>query len=203
MDAKQVLGEAWQAVEAAGLPEHVQAVALEQAVALITREVGAGNGKPVNPAPRPPSSAPAQINPDTARGEANLDEDEFFRKFAEESDVAEDVLRSVYHVKDESVRIAVSRKSLGTSIADKSRNLAALLLGPRYYVDGKPNVTVREVREAASSQFAFDPTRNLAKYLEAVPGTISVGQGNEKSVRGQSGKFDAPFKELVERLASR
>jgi len=203
MDLKQTIKEAWQAVDAAGLPEHVQPAALQSAIAAL-----AGPGVPAAPVAKP---KPPIVNRDdeTALGGAEteptggpIDEDEFFKKFAAESELEEDALRAVYYIKNGTVRIAGTKKSLGGSEAERNRTVALLSVGAKWYVDGKAAISITDIREAIKSA-GWEASRNLSKHLEGVEGTQVTGAGNDKGIRAQGGKFDAPFAATIERLAQK
>ncbi len=205
MDVKQVLREAWEAVESAGIPDSLYPVAFEQAVHLIAGTHPTKPASPVDESARDErtskSVAISRKDAGDSKGSAALiaDEDAFFATFASESKVDEEKLRKAYFVKDGRPRIALTKSKLGSTEADRNRAVATLLAGVRWYVDGKPAVGISEIRDAATA-IPYEVTRNLAKQLESVPGTMTVGAKNDKAVRVQSAKFDEPFNALIERL---
>lgn len=207
MDVKRVLSEAWQAVQAAEVPESLHVVAFEHAVQLIAET------RPIVPVPRgaeseqrgdrstpAPSSGATEANGSTPASEID-DEDTFFATFASESGVAEERLRKVYFVKDGRARIALTKSKLGGTEAERNRTVATLLAGMRWHVDGKQSVQIGEIRDAARA-IPYEVSRNLASHLESVSGTMTVGSKNDKAVRVQTGKFDEPFGALIEKLTA-
>lgn len=201
-DVKKILTDAWQVVDGSGVPEILHPVAFEQAVLLLT---GTGKTSPVQPTEQGEPKRHEAMKPATdGNGSVNgtLDEDAFFRKFADGSGVDEETLRGLYFPKDGKVHLSVPRKSLGASIADRNRTVALAVLAIKHYVEATPTVTVREVREAAEL-LGHDPGRNLARDLEDIPGTTLVGARSDKSVRAQGAKFDTAFAELAQRLTEK
>ncbi len=205
MDVKRVLREAWEAVEAAGIPDSLHPVAFEQAVHLVAGTRPTRTANPIDESTREQRASEAVPDSRKVAGESSgsaaliVDEDTFFATFASESKVDEEKLRKAYFVKDGRPRIALSKSKLGSTEADRNRTVATLLAGVRWYVDGKPSVGIGEIRDAATS-IPYEVTRNLAKHLESVPGTMTVGAKSDKAVRVQSAKFDEPFGALIERL---
>ena len=210
MDVKKIFADAWVVVEGAGLPEHVQPVAFEQAVRLLT-----GGTTPAPASFTPPAGATGTVKHENrgANGEpakssdaetssgSIVDEDGFFATFADESGIDAATLRSIYFISNGQVRLSLSRRVLGASLAKKNRTVAMLTLGARHYVNGDMALKITDVREAIKPH-GYDPTRNLSKHLDDIAGTQAVGAKNDKAVRVQNGKFDAPFKELIERLTA-
>lgn len=206
MNVTEVLEAAWQAVQAARIPEDLREVAFEQAVGLVAGpSAGASAARQSGPGGK--GSKPKAASGGNGAGEATdagpviEDEDEFFATFLSESGVEEEVLRSVYFIKDGRVRLSLSRRALGESLAAKNRTVAMLTLGARHYVEGEMSLKITEIRDAIKPH-GYDPTRNLSSHLDAIPGTQAIGAGNDRAVRVQSGKFDTPFKELIERITA-
>lgn len=212
MDVKRVLADAWEAVEAAGLPEHVHGVAFEQAVALT---VGHRTKHPLTPPhvdekkDSAGSSGRSSRKQPTGNGVASAaetpaptyDEDTFFATLASESGVEEDRLRKVYYLKDGRPRIALTKSKLGSTEAARNRAVATLLAGIRWFVDGKQSVLIGEVRDAAEA-IPYEVSRNLASHLNKVEGTMTVGAKNDKAVRVKTDKFGEPYGALIETLTS-
>lgn len=203
MDLKQIIKDAWEAVDAAGLPEHVQAAALQQAIALVAGPSVPGPAvvKPKDPEIRKGGEAGSAAASTEPPG-AVTDEDAYFAKFAAESDVDEESLRTVYYVKNGAVRIAGTKNRLGSSEADRNRTVAMLAAASLWYFDGKPAISITDIRESIKAA-GWEASRNLAKHLEDVAGTQVTGSGPDKGIRVQSGKFDAPFKAAIERLTTK
>ncbi|NMR21734.1 hypothetical protein [Cellulomonas fimi] len=217
MDVKQVLADAWEAVEGSGVPEGLHAVAFEQAVRLIARpEASSAQGSTPGSTEASPS-APSRGATNPSKGvpvrkpgngiapsdDASLihDEDAFFETFASESHVDAETLRRVYYVKDGRIRIGLTKRALGKTEADSNRTVATLLAGVRWYVNGDPALKIGEVRDAAGV-IGYQVSRNLSKHLEGVSGTQAVGSGNDKAIRVQRGRFDEPFQQLIDRLTA-
>ncbi len=192
-----LLADAWSAVRAADLPDHVQGAALEIAAAILAEQA-----QPKRPGAPKVGAVPARLDPAATpevpdSGPIPIDADAFFATLAEESGRSEDDLRRIYVVKDNEVRLGLTRSLLGDSEAAKNRAIATLLLGARYYAYGKKDLSLSEFRTAAKA-LNHEPSRNLATHLSQVPGTIATGTGNDKSVRVQEAKFKAAFDAAVD-----
>jgi hypothetical protein len=217
MDAKQVLTDAWEAVEGSGVPESLHAVAFEQAVRLIAGPLAPSASdsvpmstpdaphNPAQSAPTPNKRGPAKRagGATAPSDDASLiqDEDAFFATLASEARLDEETLRRVYYVKDGELRIGLTKRALGESEADSNRTVATLLAGVRWYVHGDPALKISEVRDAANL-IGYKVSRNLSKHLDGVAGTQAVGAGSDKAIRVQRGRFDEPFQLLIERLTA-
>jgi len=196
----RVLKEAWAAVEAAALPSSVQSVAYSRALDLIVEHsnVGASRLHIVHP-----GSQGRESNGKNQTSEVAVpgDEQSFFSILAEESGISEEKLRRVYYLKDGELRIGLTKVRLGATEAERNRNLALLLAGVRWFAYGQPAVSLREVRDAAG-RIPYQVSRNLGKHLDKVPGTVPAGAKLDKTIRVQTGKFDEPYRELIERLTT-
>lgn len=205
MDVKQVIAEAWEAVKAADLPDHLHVTAFEHAVRLLTSDTaqvvetpGEESRRQSPPKQRATKKTEAADKPDES-ATAVIDADDFFEKFANESGVDVDKLHALYLVREGKVRIGLTRRKLGTSEAEKNRTVAGLMASANWYSAGKSSLTIGEVREAAKSA-GYEPSRNLSSHLDGVPGTQAVGNGADRGIRIQGAKIDAAFTELVDRL---
>ena len=202
MDATQVLSAAWQAVEAAALPEHVQVVAFEHAIRLIAEDGGQGRPEvhePVREADESGQDAASPSEMHSSNGTSG--ESSYFQRFSNESGIALERLQNVY-IFDESagtVKLGVARRRLGDSEAERNRNVAILMVGAKWYAEGKAAVPISMIRDAAK-QVGYEPSRNFGKHMESVPGTQAVGVKNDKAVRVQGARFDEPFAAMIGRV---
>lgn len=205
MDAKRVIAEAWEAVRAADLPDHLHVTAFEHAVRLLTQDLPEGQPEARSEGRREPKAKqPTKNSPDPSgkaeeSGGSAIDADDFFEKLANESGIEVDRLHALYLVRDGKLRIGLTRRKLGTSEAEKNRTVAALVASANWYASGKTTLTIGEIREAAKAA-GYEPSRNLSSHLDGVPGTQAVGNGADRAIRVQGAKIDAAFTELVERL---
>ena len=207
MDVVKVIRDAWAAVEGADIPESLHTVAFEQAVALIAGQrvaaVPARAASVHESRAQEKATAPRDDNNNESKNRSPVvtDEDGFFATFTSESGVDEEKLRRLYYVKEGRPRIALSKSKLGSTEADRNRSVATLLAGVRWYVEGKKSVAISEIRDSAEA-VPYEVSRNLAKHLESVAGTMAVGTKGDKAIRVQTDRFDEPFTALIEKLTA-
>jgi hypothetical protein len=217
-DVATQLSEAWKAVQAAGIPEHLQEVAFKEAFMLSAPHNGRGSGG-VQHSPRSPQPVdagdPGVITSDGgSKGAAasaktsglqvgadsnDAGEEDIFARFATESGVDEESLRRVYVVRDDALRISLSKSKLGTSEAERNRSVGLLLAASRYYVYGTIATPISEIREAAT-KIPYEVSRNFGSHMDRVDGTLTGGSGRDKTVRVQTGKIDEPFRAVIRRV---
>lgn len=183
MDVSKQLAQAWADVEAAGLPEHVQGVALVEALRMRGADTAApsrsGDGDSgVKPKGGPPKRAAAK--PKAAGGggavagpDAPVDEESFFAAIARETDVPVDTLESLIFIKDGAPRLNVTRRALGSSLKQGQITVATLIVVARHFGLGEAEVQDSAVREECQRLGIFD--RNFAGNVKGIPGLLQTG----------------------------
>jgi len=207
MDAATVLEDAWAAVVASGVPEHLQAAALTEAIRLIggsaegvATKIGTVSGPKAPRIAKPQGGKKIEPEPEPELLEV-ANEDEFFEKFANDSRVPEESLRELYRVVDGQLQLALTKSALGDTETKKNQTVALLSIAPRWYVHGQQELAIGSIRDAAGAT-GYKPSRNLSTHIESVAGTKAVGTGAGKAIRVQGAKIDPAFAALVEDLLS-
>lgn len=200
MDVSEVLETAYKSVVDSGIPDHLHEVAFREAVRIM---VGgqASEGVVDATTPTTPATSSRADAPSSSSGVSAdaLSEDQFFTKFAQEANVAEDKLRDLYKFNDGQVVLNVQRRKLGTAEAEKNRNAALLYAAAHWYPLGKQSVPLSEVRRAASS-LGYEVSRNFAKQMDTVKGIYTIGQNQNKAVKVRPDEMDQAFTSLMEEL---
>lgn len=183
MNVSKQLSQAWADVEAAGLPEHVQGVALAEALRIRGGGTGApsgsgngdssgkGEGGPAKKAAAKPKAAgggAGAVSPD-----APIDEEAFFAAIARETDVSVDTLESLIFIKDGIPRVNVTRRALGSSLKQGQVTVATLIGVARHFGLGEAEVQDSAVREECQRLGIFD--RNFASNVKGIPGILQTG----------------------------
>ena len=193
-----LLKAAWSCVDAAGLPEPVQATALQIAASAISAAISPTSLSIESGTEATSAEGGSPRTPQLVRGvEADgLGDEDIFATLHQESGVAEDDLRRVYSLKEGSLHVSVARSALGANEAAKNRTIATLVLGARYFAEGKKEVSIGEIRAAAKA-LRHEPSRNLTTHLDNVAGTIATGTGSDRSVRVQEARFQGAFESAI------
>jgi hypothetical protein len=209
------LADAWKAVQAAEIPEHLHEIAFHEALLIADPRPedspGDSSSHPADPQTEKPQGA-SRGAPKSAKGTAQKsrpskvetvlfdgDEDTFFKRFSDESGVEEEELRRVYVFANGTWRISLSKSKLGTSEAERNRSVGLLLAASRFYVNGTVATPISDIREAAS-RIPYEVSRNFGTHMERVDGTVPGGSGRDKTIRAQTGKIDDSFKTILRRV---
>jgi hypothetical protein len=175
VDADDLLKKAWKAVEKSGIPEPLQQVAFQEAVAFLRSEGTAEprNGERVSTPARARATQQAKPGkPSTGRsGErVAVDESTFFRQLADESGMPEADLRDILTLgTNGDVHVTPPTRRLGTSIATQARTVIALVAGARSKGLGERPVNAEAVRNEAHRKGCYDKN-NFANHLRPMNG---------------------------------
>ncbi|MGX5693149.1 hypothetical protein ACWKWA_08260 [Dermacoccus abyssi] len=183
MDVSKQLAQAWADVEAAGLPEHVQGVALVEALRIRggdaaepghSRNGDSGAEPKGKPAKKPAvKSKASRGDAAAARENATVDEEEFFAAIAHETEVPVDTLESLIFLNDGEPRINVTRRALGQSLKQGQIAVTSLIVVARHFGLGEAEVQDSAVREECQRLGIFD--RNFAGNVKGIPGLLQTG----------------------------
>jgi hypothetical protein len=202
VDVEELLKDAWAAVQKAGVPEPLQGVALKEAIDYLRQATGDHNGQPL---PRPQSQRQSSRKRGSSRkgktreeptGELP-DEATFFSKLASESGLEEKVLRDVLQLKEGTVHVIPPTRMLGTSKAEQTRRVIALVAGSHAHGLDRSPVDAEAVRVETKRKKCFD-TANFAAILKKLKG-FSPGSTRSEIMVGS--KWIEEFKEAVEAAA--
>ncbi|MGI8479344.1 MAG: hypothetical protein ACR2M2_05735, partial [Gaiellaceae bacterium] len=135
MEVDEQLKKAWEAVVKSGVPEALQAVALQEAMESL--RAGAAEGGEPRPQRKSSGGSEKSGRKVSAKGKSGAttpvpDEDTFFSRLAEEAGVAQNDLRDILQLKnDGAVHVNPPTRKFGSSVAEQARNIIALVAGAR------------------------------------------------------------------------
>jgi hypothetical protein len=199
MDVRELLTEAWSAVEQSGVPTALHEVAFREAVAVLRAASDAANTTPPPTAGRDRPSAASSTATDEAGGDA--DEDQFFRLLAHESGLPEEDLRDIMTLhSDGSVIVTVPTKDLGRSTAEQARTVTALVASARGKGLNEKPVAAEAVRKEVARKGCYDRNNYSGKALGPLKG-FGYGATNKDIV--VNSKWVAEFAAAVSRAHGR
>jgi len=179
METDELLKRAWAAVEKAGIPEHVQGVALQEAIADLRAddpagpvEIRRGGGVEKKASKqRSRSAARGRLLSPSDNAEVTIDLDEFFAHLAHESGLDASELRDVLHVTaDGKVQVSPPSKDLGSSAAEQARNVIALVAGGRAFGLGEQPVDANAVRREVERKRCYQQNNFASNHLGPMKG---------------------------------
>lgn len=182
MDVSKKLAQAWADVEAAGLPEHVQGVALVEALRMRdgkgAGDAGSGGGRSGGGGAGKRSGATAKKSATkmAAGGEddaAQIDGDAFFAAIERETDVPIDTLEQLIFLKDGVPRINATKRALGGSLRQSQSNVATIIVVARHFGLEEAEVQDSAVRDECQRLGIFD--RNFASNVKGIAGILQAG----------------------------
>ena len=176
MDVSENLKKAWSDVEAASLPEHVQAIALAEALRMrfgsspVVEQKAAGATKADKSPARPKGSASGDAIGDAG---ATVDADSFFAAIERETGVSADTLETIFFLKDGVPCINAPRRMLGQSLKQSQVNVTTLIAVARHFGLGEAEVPDLAVRTECQRLNVFD--RNFASNVKGITGILQTG----------------------------
>jgi hypothetical protein len=185
VNVSEQLAQAWADVEAAGLPEHVQATALVEALRL--RSIGGvtigsnggGSSTPAKKAPAKKTAAKGKSGPadPSTSPPQDVDEDAFYAAIERETGVSVDDLEAIIFVKDGGPHINAPRRMLGDTLKQSQANVATLIAVARHFGLGETEVPDSAIREECQRLGVFD--RNFAANVKGISGILQTGDRNK------------------------
>ena len=178
METDDLLKRAWMAVEKAGIPDHLQAIALQEAIAHLRAREGEGA---VQADPAKGTKKPARSSTRTAsrvrRDDPGLDAgdsvdaDAFFQRLSHESGIDKADLGDVLHLtSDGKVQVSPPTKDLGDSVAEQARNVIALVASGRAHGLDEEPVDADAVRREAERKRCYQQNNFATSHLRAMKG---------------------------------
>lgn len=173
MNVSDELKQAWSDVEAASLPEHVQAIALGEALRM--RAGGQAATQQENPGPKINSrQSPAKstgVSPSEAvPGEVD---ESFFAKIERETGESTGTLETIIFLKDGAPSISAPKRMLGRSLKQSQVNVTTLITVARHFGLGETEISDSVVRAECQRLGVFD--RNFASNVKGIAGILQSG----------------------------
>jgi hypothetical protein len=214
MDTTNLLKEAMAAVKAAGIPDALQATALQLAVADLrsTEEqpiTNASKGKTSRkPAPtkseRKPSKRTSAVRKSTPTASNDCilsqipDGSKFFSAIEKETGVPVSDLHDIFHVDIGRLELKVASKDLGKSKKAMSQTVTALLGGVIFSGTQSRKISFDEINAVCKDKHCFD-SANAAANIKSTPGFSSVGSQRSQVLLTKSG-WQNEFAKAVNRV---
>jgi hypothetical protein len=176
METDDLLKRAWTAVEKAGIPDHLQAIALQEAIAHLRAPEDEGAANSVRDT-KTPARSPALSSSRMRRDDPGVDTsdpvdvDAFFERLSHESGIDKSDLRDVLHLtSDGKVQVSPPTKDLGDSVAEQARNVIALVASGRAYGLNEEPVNADAVRREAERKRCYQAKKFAAPHLRTMKG---------------------------------
>ncbi|WP_120493322.1 hypothetical protein [Microbacterium phyllosphaerae] len=193
MGAKDILKNAWSAVEESGVPEALQETAFRIAV-----EIELGGDTPNRDQSRAPalthkpkpegvsqSDESLSRNPDADNGAAGFDEEATWVKFADEAEIDRELLEQLFYFNGRTVHLNVKAHKLSESKPAQMRAVAfALTVAYNYALDIVP-VETAAVRSECERLKCLD-TKNFGTYMGSVDGLTASGPPAKRVLKVKS-----------------
>lgn len=184
VDVAKVLKDSWQAVQDSGVPKEFHEIAFNRAVDLYG--YAPAMQSPIIPPPPPPppggSHTPAP-QPDGRAEESGSDEDHFYAKLTNETELQRPRLESVVHLVDGVPMLAINAKKLPGGKKSGQQFIARVILTARHLWLAESETAIAEVRNECERYGVLDG--NFAKHMKQMddPGLTQIGSGHGLRVK--------------------
>lgn len=195
MKADELLRQAWDAVQKAGVPEPLHEVAFSEAVDFLRHgETDGDTGDTKQDQQKKKVKRTAQ-EPEAGSDDGPVDEASLFSELSDESGVSEQDLRDVLNVKGSEVQVIQRAKDLGNSAAVQARTVIALVAGARAKGLGERPVDTETVRKELRRKHIYSSGNFAAQHLGRLKG-FNPGSTSEEILLNTH--WLAEFKAAVE-----
>lgn len=200
MDLTKSIEAAWAAVEASGVPDHMQELAFKEALRALL-----GPSQPalqqVKQTPKPPSGGGGKQSSadDGGDGATVADEETVIAALVEHTGVPAEKLEKVFHVDTGVVKLLVNHNSLGNNAADKTRATAQIITVIRKIGMGHADTSFDVIREECQRKHFYDAGNFANKHLPNIEGFAVKGEGRNKKLEARNGGINA-FPALVDKV---
>lgn len=211
MSTRQVLKEAWSAVEQADLPEKIHEVAFKEAVRLIAPPVHAASVQQQGQAGKPGargskvgdgagSSASGPSEGGQAQGKITMADRDLVEKVATGTGADAELLDNLIHIDEGVLRLNLPGIKLGKNNADRTRAIAAVFTIVRSFGLDEDDTSVELVRDEAQRLKCYD-SANFSSQLKVLQGQgyVIKGSGNSRRIQAK-GPGISEFPNLVKKL---
>lgn len=170
------LSEAHRIVEAAKLPESLQEAAFREVCRhLLANRSAEEPEQKVAPTRTKAHTTPGNTAKQPKQNEA-LSEADFFSQLERTSDVPEATLRDLFVFVNGSLEMTPRNTELGADSAARYRTVATLMAPALKVLESLDTIPGPRLKAIAEQRGASDPSRNYAKYVNAIPGYPYVGK---------------------------
>jgi hypothetical protein len=194
--AKELLTEAWKAVEESGVPEPLHALAFQEAIDLLKSERKGSDSGNRPKRDRSQRSPRHEETPDGGR-----DEDTFFADLASESGESEQDLRDVLHLtNDGKVQVTAPTKDLGSNLSEQAKTTIALVASARARGLPEKPVKAQAVRDELDRKHCYDSGNFSAQHLGKLKG---FNAGSDRSEIVLTSKWVDEFRDALAKVHGR
>lgn len=190
MEFGDTLKKAWAEVQAADLPEGLQALALKEALDFYLAEPRKAAER------RTPQPLPKDGNGDEGSG-AVVGTDEFLAQVAHGSGVDVSVLEDVMTLIDGKVHILLPRRVFKGTVISEARAVMTVVAGARRFGFDERATPADTMREVLQGLDLYDSKNFKSKHILEVPGTSYV---KAQATLLAKGDLHQKFAEAVQRL---
>lgn len=196
MKPAEILKLAWDAVKAAGLPDHLEEVAFREAVRLVSPPHGVDVSSPGIAFPEPS----AQIGGAIAEVRPAFSEADVYSRVSQQTGVAREHLEGVVHMDGDSIKVSVPGLKLGKTNADRARAVAQILVITRGFGFEESDTPLEVIRDECDRLRLYD-ANNFSSQMKALVGYVITGTGASRRVRAKAAGIQA-FPALVNSLVN-
>jgi hypothetical protein len=207
VNVRELIAEAWAAVEEAGVPQHLHEAAFRAAVDFLVggeapedpQGGAAAKGKQARKRRRPDQGrAGDEAGGDDGEGNVDVDEDAFFEKLAQHTSLPLHDLRDVYEFSSGRLRISLPGSRLGGSKKVRVERLAYLLAGGHLLGLGQKSVPTSVVRAEAQRMGALDG--NYSSYIRELKQHILYTRPEKQKVLELKPQGEAQYELVLREL---
>ncbi len=201
MDVSETLKEAWTAVEEAGLPERIHAVAFREAVRLISpAPMCAAPTLGTPQAGRPGGGGTSAPTGGGSKGDhaITVSEYEIYDRVVNHTGVDREKIEHVVHLDGDVLKLSIPGIKLGKNNAERARSVAQILTITRTF-GLEEGETSLEIIRAECDRLRVNDQNNFSSHMRALNGYVISGTGTNRRVRAKSAGIQA-FPALLDTL---
>lgn len=192
-EVSETLREAYAAVQAAGVPEHLQEVAFREAMRILSPSA------PPAPAVNPAADKAKGRGGDTAvDAEQVVSEETMYARVAEQTATDRDKVEQLVHMDNDVPRVTIPGMRLGKNNAEKTRAIAQILTIFRGFGLGENDTSLEVVRNEAIRLKCYD-SANFTAQLAKLDGYVITGSGQSRRIRAKATGIQS-FPAFVDRI---
>lgn len=200
-ELSETLKQAYEAVVAAEIPEHLQEIAFGGALEMLRPDARAPTAP--TPAITPFGTGTGGTGTASAKtvdtdGAPAVLENVMYDRVVAHTGVARSKIEALVHMDDGLPTVSIPGLKLGKNNAEKTRRIAAILSIVRGFGLGEYETPVEAVRAEATRLKCYD-SANFSSYLAKIDGYVVTGAGQTRRIRAKAPAI-AGFPALVDLL---
>ena len=186
-ELSEKLKHAYDAVVAAGIPEHLQEVALTGALQLLSTEAPApiARSTVTHAGAAETGVSATQAKTSATDGTVPVAESVMYDRVVTQTGVSRSKIEALVHMDDGVPKISIPGLKLGKNNAEKTRRIAAILTIVRGFGLDEYETPIEAIRAEATRLKCYD-SANFSSYLAKVDGYVVTGGGQSRRIRAKS-----------------